>query len=500
MLLVWRRPSVSRRLFVGLASLFVFAVSIFLSYQTYHHGVHVLRFGGWQPPFGIALTVDLLSAIMLSLSGFIVFCSVLYGFAQQAASDENPLRFPLVLFLLAGMNMAFATGDIFNLYVAFEVMLISSYALMTLEADKGCSKHALPYVTINLFGSAIFLMAAGLTYSLLGTLNYADIALRASQYVGDPRLTVIALMFATVFGIKSGVFPLYYWLPKSYPILPAPLAGLYGGMLTKVGVYCFIRLFCTILPHDLVGMHWLLAIMAGPTMIFGVIGAMSKGSIRSILSYHIISQVGFMLLACGFFTPFGVAASIFYVVHHIIVKSSLFLIGGIGAEINGSDELNKMGHLWRVAPIVGIVFLIQALSLAGLPPLSGFWGKYMIVLTGIKMANPVAYILVACSILAGVWTLVSMLKIWLSSFWKNPEDVPAHVANKRWKRMTAVVVGMVMVSLSIGLGANFYMGVAEKAAQMALDQEGYIEKVLGERTAYNVQRTVLTQNTLDDGR
>ncbi|MBU0505422.1 hypothetical protein KJ708_05475, partial [bacterium] len=413
MLLVWRRPSVSRRLFVGLASLFVFAVSIFLSYQTYHHGVHVLRFGGWQPPFGIALTVDLLSAIMLSLSGFIVFCSVLYGFAQQAASDENPLRFPLVLFLLAGMNMAFATGDIFNLYVAFEVMLISSYALMTLEADKGCSKHALPYVTINVFGSAIFLMAAGLTYSLLGTLNYADIALRASQYVGDPRLTVIALMFATVFGIKSGVFPLYYWLPKSYPILPAPLAGLYGGMLTKVGVYCFIRLFCTILPHDLVGMHWLLAIMAGPTMIFGVIGAMSKGSIRSILSYHIISQVGFMLLACGFFTPFGVAASIFYVVHHIIVKSSLFLIGGIGAEINGSDELNKMGHLWGVAPIVGIVFLIQALSLAGLPPLSGFWGKYMIVLTGIKLANPVAYILVACSILAGVWTLVSMLKIWL---------------------------------------------------------------------------------------
>lgn len=474
-LLLWRKPSLLRRVFTVISILAIFGISLLIAFLTWDNGLLLLKLGGWSPPFGIALTVDLLGAIMLSLSGFIGLCAILYGFAETPSQYENPLRMPLLFLLLAGINMSFSTGDLFNLYVSFEVMLIASYALMTLEADNWDIRHTFPYIIINLFGSAIFLIAAGLTYSLLGTLNYADIALRAANYIHDPRLMIIALMFCIVAGIKSAMFPLYYWLPRSYPVLPSPLGAFYGGMLTKVGVYVFIRLFTTVFPHDLIPPHLLVMILSAPTIFFGVIGAMSKGYVRAILSYHIISQVGYMLLAFSFFTPLGIAASIYYIVHHIIVKSSLFMIGGIGKVINHTDELDKMGNLWKTVPIVGVLFLFQALSLAGIPPLSGFWGKYLIVIVGLRQK---AYFFVAISIIASILTLVSMLKIWHTAFWSSPKDVIVDMKDKRWKRMTMVVGLMTAVSLSIGLGAEFFMRVAQRAAEMALDQKAYIEAVL----------------------
>jgi len=474
-LLLWRRPSATRRIFTALATLSILLVSLCITQKSYDSGLLVLKLGGWTPPFGIALTLDILGGIMLSLSGFIALMTILYGFAENRVKLENPLRLPLTMFLLAGMNMSFSTGDIFNLYVAFEVMLIASYALLTLEADNWDIKHALPYVAINLFGSALFLSAAALTYSLLGTLNYADIASKAAIFASDPRLELIGVMFALVFGIKAGMFPLYYWLPKSYPTLPTPLAALFGGMLTKVGVYAIIRLFGTILPHGLIEVHWLVLSLSAPTMIFGVLGAVSKNFVRGILSYHIISQVGYMLLAVGLFTPLSIAAGIFYIVHHIIVKSSLFLIGGIGYQINQSDHLDYMGHLWKVVPILGILFLIQALSLAGIPPLSGFWGKYLIIIVGLEQKQ---YFFVGVSIVASILTLISMLKIWLGAFWSEPEEVPVHLTKKTWIPMTAIVGLMTLVSLSIGFNTEFYFAYAQKAAYMVLDQAGYIKAVL----------------------
>jgi multicomponent Na+:H+ antiporter subunit D len=475
LLLLWRKPSAIRRSFVTVTFASIFFLCLGITCKIYHGDMLILRLGSWPAPYGITLTVDLLSAIMSTLSSFVALCTILYGFAEVKTAQEHPLRLPLMFFLVAGIHMSFSTGDIFNLFVAFEVMLISSYALMTLEADNFYIKHALPYLTINLFGSTIFLCAAALTYGLLGTLNFADIASKASMHIGNPRLTLIALMYTVVFGIKASMFPLYFWLPKSYPTLPTPLGAFFGGILTKVGVYAFIRLFATILPHELLLPHWFVLVLAAPTMIFGVIGAMSKGFIRGILSYHIISQVGFMLLAVGFFTPLGMAAAIFYIIHHIIVKSSLFLIGGICTSINGTDDLKKMGHLWKVAPIVGILFLFQALSLAGLPPLSGFWGKYLIVLVGLEQKQ---YIFVVVSIIASILTLVSMLKIWFGAFWQEPKETQLNLSDNRWKRMTAVVVVMTAVSLSIGFGSEIYFRIAEKAANMALNQTAYIQAVL----------------------
>jgi multicomponent Na+:H+ antiporter subunit D len=472
----WWRCTAWRRVFFGLSGAAQVAVALLLLALARAEGPLVLGLGGWAPQIGIALVVDRLSAIMLCLGAVTGLASMLYGFAQQPARLEHPLRLPLVQFLGAGIALSFATADLFNLFVAFEVMLIASYALLTLEADDHDVKHALPYLTINLVGGALFLGAAGLTYGIFGTLNYAGIAARAAGMAGDPRLLVVAVLLLSVFAIKAGVFPLYYWLPNTYPILPAPLAALYSGMLTKVGVYVLLRVCGTILPHDLTGLHTALAWLAGLTMVLGVLGAVSRNFIRGILSFHILSQIGFMVLAIGFFSEYAFAAAVFYIVHHIIVKSSLFMAGGIVGVLNRSDDLERSANLWRTMPVVGLLFLLPALSLAGVPPLSGFWGKYMIVVEGVRQGQ---WTLVAFSLVASILTLFSMLKIWNASFWSENPAIPVRRDDTRWRGMAAVTGAMVVLSLVIGLGARPFIDLALETAREVLDQEGYVRLVLG---------------------
>jgi multicomponent Na+:H+ antiporter subunit D len=473
-LLFWGRPSWGRRTFAAVSAGAQLAVALALLALADAGGPLVVPMGNWAAPYGIVLVVDLLTAIMLGLSSFTALATLLYGFFELGPRVEHPLRLPLVQFLVAGINLAFLTGDLFNLFVAFEVMLIASYALLTLEADDWDVKQAFPYLAVNLVGSTLFLCGAGFAYRLFGTLNFADIALRARELSGDPRVTALALLLLVVFGLKAGVFPLYCWLPNSYPILPAPVAGLYSGMLTKVGVYVLLRMLGTVLPHDLTGLHTLLAWLAGATMILGVLGAISRNFIRGILSYHILSQIGFMVLAIGLFTPFAFAACIFYIIHHIIVKSSLFLIGGTAALLNRTDNLDRMGNLWRQTPLLGVLFLLQALSLAGLPPLSGFWGKYAILVVGLEQRE---FVLVGLAIVASILTLFSMLKIWNAAFWGTSENCQVSVGDRRWLQMSRVIAGMVVVSLGIGLGAEGVFRVASRAAAQTLDQDAYARAV-----------------------
>jgi multicomponent Na+:H+ antiporter subunit D len=473
--LFWGRCSAARRIFYTISATGQLAVAVYLMTVTYQDQMLVLPLGNWPARYGIVLVIDLLAAVMLALSTLIALSAILYGFAESSLRIEHPLRLPLIQFLVMGINLSFCTGDLFNLFVAFEILLISSYALLTLEANDWDVKQAYPYVAINLVGSTLFICAAGLTYGLFGTLNFAEIALRSAGMGNDPRILALGLLLMLVFGIKAGLFPLYFWLPNSYPTLPAPLAAFFSGMLTKVGVYVLLRVFGTVLPHNLEFIHGLLAWMAGVTMVLAVIGAISRNFIRGILAYHILSQIGFMVLAIGFFTPLSFAASIFYIVHHIIVKASLFLIGGVAARLNRTDDLDRMGHLWKHTPWLGVLFLFQALSLAGLPPLSGFWGKYLIVLEGLKQGE---HVLVGASILASILTLFSMLKIWNAAFWSAPPDVEARVQDRRWVNMTIVIAGMTVISLAIGFGAEGFLKIAVKAADQALAQTTYANTVL----------------------
>ncbi|MDZ4744344.1 MAG: proton-conducting transporter membrane subunit [Verrucomicrobiota bacterium] len=473
--LIWLKPGFSRRILYAVSGFLQLVIALWLVDKTKGGELLILPLGNWGAPFGIMLTVDLLGAIMLVLSSLTALAAILYGFAETPIRVGHPMRLPLMQFLVMGINLSFCTGDLFNLFVGFEIMLISSYALLTLEADDWDIKHAFPYLVINIFGSAIFLVGVGLCYGLTGTLNFADLCRIFGEMGPDPRIDIFAAVLVFVFAVKAGLFPLYFWLPHSYPTLPTSVAALYSGMLTKVGVYVLIRMLGTVLPHNLHYIYTALIWLAVATMIFGVLGALSRGFIRGILSYHILSQIGFMVLAIGFFTPLSVAAAIFYIMHHIIVKSTLFLIGGTAALLNKSDDLDFMGNLWKQAPFLGVLFLCQALSLAGIPPLSGFWGKYMIIVVGIEQGQ---WIPVAASVLASILTLVSMLKIWNGAFWKESTDVPVRSSDRRWVKMTAVIAVMTAISLVIGLGAEYFIGLAETAANTALDQQGYIQKVL----------------------
>lgn len=468
------RPSGPRRWFVAGSAALQLALALWLVLQTWRGDTFVVLMGGWSAQVGIALVVDLLAAIMLALSTLTACATILYGFAENSVRIEHPLRLPLVQFLVTGIQLSFCTGDLFNLFVAFEVMLISSYALITLEADDWDIKQAYPYVAINLVGSTLFICAAGFAYGLFGTLSFAEIALRAREMSDDPRVLVLALLLLVVFGIKAGLFPLYYWLPNSYPTLPIPVSALYAGMLTKVGVYVLLRVFGTVLPADLHGVHQLLAWLAGATMVLAVMGAVSRNFIRGILSFHILSQIGFMVLAIGFYTPLSFAAAIFYIIHHIVVKASLFLIGGVAALLNRTDDLGRMGNLWKHTPWLGVLFLIQALSLAGLPPLSGFWGKYVILVVGVEQRE---FVLVTAAIVASVLTLFSMLKIWNGAFWNAAPAVPVHTDDRRWVGMTWVIGGLTAISLMIGVGAEAFLQLAQEAARRVLDHEAYAAAV-----------------------
>jgi multicomponent Na+:H+ antiporter subunit D len=247
-------------------------------------------------------------------------------------------------------------------------------------------------------------------------------------------------------------------------------------MLTKVGVYVLLRVFGQVLPPDLPLVHQLMMWLAAATMIFGVLGAVSRNFIRGILSFHILSQIGYMVLAIGLFTPYALAAAILYIIHHIIVKSALFMIGGTVVVLNRTDDLTKTGRLWLLTPVLGVVFLFQALSLAGVPPLSGFWGKYMIIVEGMRQQQ---WVLVGCALLAGVLTLFSMLKIWNGAFWAPAAKEGVHLEDTRWKPMTLVAAGMTVLSLGIGLGAEFFLRIAHEAARQLLDRPAYINYLLG---------------------
>ncbi len=473
--LLWTRPTAGRRAFFAASAALQLALALLLGARTHDAGPLVLPVGGWGEAVGIVLVADLLSAIMLALSTFTALACVLFACAERPAAAEHPLQLPLVQFLVTGVNLSFVTGDLFNLFVAFEVMLIASYALLTLEADNRNVRHAWSYLAINLVGSAVFLVACGWTYGLFGTLNFAGIAVASDAMAGDARVTLLALVLLVVFAIKAGLFPLYYWLPNSYPILPGPVAAFFSGMLTKVGVYVLLRTFGTVFPPTLPVVHDLLAWAAGLTMVFGVLGAVAQSRVQHILSYHIISQIGFMVLAIGFFTPVAIAAAILYIVHHIVVKSALFLVGGTVRHVFGQDRLDATGGLWRAAPWLGIAFLLQALSLAGLPPLSGFWGKYLIIVVGVGKGE---WVLIALSLVASILTLVSMLKIWLACFWA-PAPAGGVPVVPGTRRLTAVTVGMAAVSLAIGLGVAFFHGVADRAARQVLDRPAYVEAVTG---------------------
>lgn len=445
----------------------------------------VLQMGGWQAPFGITLVADGLTAILLTMAAIIFVAVLPFAIGTIDFHRERMGYYPLTLFLLMGINGAFLAGDLFNLYVFFEVMLMASFVLLTVGGQPAQTHSGIRYVVLNLLASLVFLAAAGIAYGTLGTLNMAHMAERLKTAAPAVKTLLAGLLFVS-FGSKAGIFPLFFWLPSSYHTPPPAVMALFGGLLTKVGVYTLFRSFTLFFPDLLVGWQPLILGVAGATMLIGVLGAMSQPTVRRVLSFHIISQVGYMIMGLGVAVDgqnlvmgFGLAAAILYMIHHIIVKSTLILAGGAIQIEMGSDELARIGGLVSKRPLLAILFFLAAIALAGIPPFSGFVSKLSLLQITMDSGH---WLVAGTSVVVSLLTLNSMTALWRETFWGEYEypgrlspwllDAPV----RRWL-VLGPIAGLLVLSLGLGLFGERFFQMTNTAAQQALDQAGYIAAV-----------------------
>ncbi len=473
--LLWRSPQQQR--IASLAAGFIFLWSaIALLAATMDGTILATQFGSWDAPFGISFVADNLASAMVLITAIMAVTIAIY---QLTDPEENgrPMFHPLYHGLLLGVTGAFMTGDIFNMYVWFEIMLVSSFGLLVLGGTKEQLDAGVKYVMLNLVMTTLFLVAVAFLYGATGTLNMADLAHRVPMIENTGLTAVLALLFFLAFASKAALFPLFFWLPASYHTASTPVLAIFAGLLTKVGVYAIVRCFTLIFPVT-DGLASMIGIIAALTMITGVLGAASHFDIRKILSFHIISQIGYMLVGVALATPLALAGSVLYIVHHIIVKANLFLIGGVIKRKTGSYQLKAIGGLHRAAPFLAIMFCIPALSLAGLPPLSGFWAKYLVVKPSLDTGN---WYLAATALIVGVLTLYSMLKIWNEAFWKAPpESVPmiTQASGGAFALQYVAIAVLSVITLCIGLNPEPFVTFSVEAADQLTNSSRYINAVM----------------------
>ncbi len=468
---------------IGVTANLIAAVVIMAS--TYDGTILISQMGDHPMPFGISLVIDSLSAIMLLLTAVIAFLVGIFAMATIDANRERFAFFPLFAFLVAGLNFAFLTGDLFSLYVAFEIMLMSSFVMLTLGGERGQLEGGIKYVTINLISSTIFVVAAGLTYAVAGTLNMAHLAIRFSQ-LADPGVTlVLAGMFLIAFGIKAAIFPLFFWLPASYHTPPIAVTALFGGLLTKVGIYAMWRVLILILPAATAILQPLLITVSIFTMIVGVLGAVAQMDVRRLLSFHVISQIGYLLMSLAIGTTDALSAGIFFMAHVILAKTALFLISGIVHELEGSYHLKHLGSVAKRHPGAAVMFFIAALALAGIPPFSGFWAKFLLLRAGIEAQQ---YLLVGVGLAVSLLTLYSMIKIWNEVFWKpntytpSADEQPTPLTRIERRAMIGAAAVMVVLVFALGIAPESMISLSNRAAAElfpnGLGHSGYVDAVV----------------------
>jgi multicomponent Na+:H+ antiporter subunit D len=434
--------------------------------------------GGWPAPLGITLVADLLASMLLTISLVTVLGVFVYAIGQPRADKGAYYFHSLYLVLAAGVSAAFLTGDLFNLFVAFEIMLSASYVLITLGGRSEQVRSGMTYVVINLIASTLLVTTIGLIYAATGSVNMADVAVRFADVPDGMQMALGALLLVT-FGIKAAIFPLFFWLPDSYPTAPVAVTAVFAGLLTKVGVYAIIRTQTLLFPADS-RPATLMLVMAGATMVVGILGAIAQDDVKRILSFNIVSHIGYMIMGLAFFTVAGVAATIFYVVHHIVAKTTLFLTGGLIEHVGGSSRLSRLGELVKGAPVLAVLFLVPALSLAGIPPLSGFIPKVGLIEAGLAVNSDA---IVAVSLVVSLLTLFSLVKIWSGAFWNPasapPEGTPHPVGALGGPvLMVAPTIALFVLGLAIALAGGPLYDLSVRAATDLLDPSAYLEAVL----------------------
>jgi multicomponent Na+:H+ antiporter subunit D len=440
----------------------------------------VVQVGGWPAPFGITIVADLFSALMVLLASMMGLGVIVYGLFNSRRELEYLGYSALLHLLLMGVNGAFLTGDMFNLYVWFELLLIASFVLLALERRREQLEGTFKYMAINLLGSILFLIAVGILYGVSGTLNMADLAGQLGRLPAG-LVTTLAMLFLVAFGIKAGAFPLFFWLPASYHTAPAALLALFAGLMTKVGVYALVRVFTLLFTQETGYTHGIILVIAGFTMVTGVLGAVAQTEFRKLLSFHIVSQIGYLLMGLGLYSTAALAGTVYFMVHVILAKSALFLVGGIIYNLHGTYNLKRLGGLYILYPGLALLFLIPALSLAGIPPLSGFWAKFALVQAGLAREQ---YLIVGVSLGVSILTLFSMTKIWAEVFWKdrpgNESPQPVSLLPHQTGLSLLLPVGtLAVILLVMGLLAEPLVSLSLLAAEQLMNPANYIETVMG---------------------
>lgn len=466
-----------------IASVLNLGVALLLLYTTTIQDQRMVLYAGlWQAPFGITLVADALSAIMLTLTAVLMVTIVLY--AIGTLDQREGMNFhPLLLFLLMGVNGAFLAGDLFNLYVFFEVLLMASFVLLSLGGRPAQVNGGMRYVVLNLLASTVFLTTAGVVYGTLGTLNLAHLAVRMEAAPLTLRI-IVAGMLLIAYGSKAGLFPLFFWLPASYHTPHPAVTAIFGGLLTKVGIYALFRIYPLLFPDLLLEWQPFLLGIAGITMVVGGFGAMAVNTIRRVLSFHIVSQVGYMLMGLGLAATgnklaigFGLAAGIFHLAHNMVVKTALLMAGG-AAELSlgtGQLKVGHMGGLTKHFPLLAGLFFIAAFSLAGIPPASGFVSKLALLQTALDAE---IWWIAGVSLFAGLLTLMSMVRLWQKGFAsKQNEKVLPTPRRPIYGFTVAPIAILVVISLAMGIFSDTFIGWSQVAAGQLIDRAGYIQAV-----------------------
>ncbi|EFQ81943.1 putative monovalent cation/H+ antiporter subunit D [Aeromicrobium marinum DSM 15272] len=434
--------------------------------------------GAWPAGIAIPFVGDALSALMITVTALLT--GVCAWFAVAAGTGRLPLFAPLVMALTAGVNGALLTADLFNLFVFVEVMLLPSYGLLILSRRREGTAEAVTgsrlYVTFNLFVSTVLLAGIALVYGTAGTVNLAELAGAAAESSLVAAATAVCLF---AFAMKAAVAPSHGWLARTYPSTSPAVTALFSGLHTKVAIYAIYRIYAVVFDGD-DRYLWIGIVMFSATMLVGVLGAVGEDTMRSILSFNMISGIGYVLVGVALFTPAGLAAGLFYLVHHMIAKASLLLSAGAVETHHGTGRLDDLRGLVRRQPLLAAAFGMAALSLAGLPPFSGFVAKLSLVLAAVDADR---FVVVAIVIGASLLSLLSLLRIWNAVFAGPRPDEAAeasHPASRTPVRTSLVVPSVVLavVTLGLGLGAEVLLDLTSTAAAGLLDTTPYVTAVV----------------------
>lgn len=497
----------SRGVISIIGSIVLLMLSVILLYQVANGGPVSNQMGGWQAPMGITLVADMLSVMLIVVTAIVSLSVNVYAVGDISEDRIAGGFFTFLNMLIAGVVGAFLTGDLFNMYVWFEVMLISSFALLVLGGNKVQLDGAVKYVAINLISTVLLLTAIGLLYGLTGTLNMADLSMRVPLVENQALVTVVAVLFLIAFGIKAAVFPLYFWLPASYHTLPISVTAVFAALMTKVGIYALIRTFTLVFPGEHSIIDTTLLALGLVTMVLGVFGAMTHSDVRRILAFHVIGSIGFMLLGLGLGSALAMGAAIFYMVHGILIKALLFMIAGIIGKLGGSFELSRLGGLYQERPGFSMLFLLAALSLIGIPPLSGFWAKLLIIEASL---HDDAALVITFVVLVSLLTFIPLIRIWSEAFWKpRPLDVEPLIAESvdsetlTGETTNAVevseplisppnrytwtpVIGLSIIMLLIGFLPGKIIELSDTAAKSLINPSVYLDTVLSDQQTTQV--------------